>query len=121
MQERQAAGEARRAEGFPGFKAGQQWRFYRRDLQKFLEICALTGTLVLDEKGVYDPRDFNDRLLLGLKWVMGWEVFMPCRRRRTPARKRETKLSRGKRRAGDAGLAPGLCGLRPPFPSRTAR
>jgi hypothetical protein len=98
-------------------------RFSRNysDLQKFLEVCALTGTLILDEKGIYDLRDFNDRLLLGLKWVMGREIFMPCRRRRTPARKTETKLSRGKPRAGDAGQAPGLCGLRPPFPSRTAR
>ena len=83
-------------------------RFSRNysDLQKFLEICARTDTLVLDEKGIYDLRDFNDRLLLGLKWVVGREIFMPCRRRRTPAR-RETKLSDGKRRAGDACPATG--------------
>ena len=33
---------------------------------RLLEICALSETLILDEDGVYDPGDFNDRLLLGL-------------------------------------------------------
>ena len=37
------------------------------DWHRLLEICALTDTLILDEDGVYDPRHFNDRLLLGLK------------------------------------------------------
>lgn len=37
---------------------------------RLLEICALTGTLILDEDGLYDPSDFNDRLLLGLKGTM---------------------------------------------------
>jgi len=36
------------------------------DWHRLLEICALTGTLILDEDGVYDPAHFNDRLLLGL-------------------------------------------------------
>ena len=36
------------------------------DWQSLLEICAVTATLVLDEDGIYDPTDFNDRLLLGL-------------------------------------------------------
>jgi DNA invertase Pin-like site-specific DNA recombinase len=40
------------------------------DWHRLLEICALTGTLILDEDGVYDPRSFNDRLLLGLKGTM---------------------------------------------------
>ena len=31
---------------------------------------ALTGTLILDEDGLYDPSHFNDRLLLGLKGTM---------------------------------------------------
>lgn len=33
---------------------------------RLVEICALSETLILDEDGVYDPGDFNDRLLLGL-------------------------------------------------------
>ena len=40
------------------------------DWHRLLEICALTGTLILDEDGVYNPSDFNDRLLLGLKGTM---------------------------------------------------
>ncbi|MDP2528122.1 MAG: recombinase family protein [Candidatus Palauibacterales bacterium] len=40
------------------------------DWHRLLEICALTGTLILDEDGIYDPAHFNDRLLLGLKGTM---------------------------------------------------
>lgn len=40
------------------------------DWHRLLEICALTGTLILDEDGVYDPAHYNDRLLLGLKGTM---------------------------------------------------
>src|SRR6266702_4833505 len=40
------------------------------DWHRLLEICALTHTLILDEDGLYDPADFNDRLLLGLKGTM---------------------------------------------------
>ena len=35
------------------------------DLQRLLEFCALTDTLVVDADGIYDLHDFNDRLLLG--------------------------------------------------------
>src|SRR3989442_4968424 len=40
------------------------------DWHRLLEICALTETLILDEDGLYDPGEFNDRLLLGLKGQM---------------------------------------------------
>lgn len=40
------------------------------DWHRLLEICALADTLILDEDGVYDPSQFNDRLLLGLKGTM---------------------------------------------------
>jgi DNA invertase Pin-like site-specific DNA recombinase len=40
------------------------------DWQRLLELCALSGTLISDEDGVYDPAHFNDRLLLGLKGTM---------------------------------------------------
>jgi DNA invertase Pin-like site-specific DNA recombinase len=40
------------------------------DWHRLLEICALSDTLILDEDGVYDPSNFNDRLLLGLKGTM---------------------------------------------------
>ena len=40
------------------------------DWHRLLEICALSDTLILDEEGIYDPSNFNDRLLLGLKGTM---------------------------------------------------
>ena len=40
------------------------------DWQRLLEVCALSGCLVGDEDGIYDPAHFNDRLLLGLKGTM---------------------------------------------------
>ena len=40
------------------------------DWHRLLELCALTRTLVIDEDGCYDPADFNDGLLLGLKGTM---------------------------------------------------
>lgn len=40
------------------------------DWYRLIEICALTDTLVVDEDGVYDPGQYNDRLLLGFKGTM---------------------------------------------------
>ena len=37
-----------------------------RDWHQLLEICALFDVLIADVDGVYDPSDYNDRLLLGL-------------------------------------------------------
>jgi DNA invertase Pin-like site-specific DNA recombinase len=40
------------------------------DWHRLLELCALTQTLIIDEDGCYNPSDFNDQLLLGLKGTM---------------------------------------------------
>ena len=40
------------------------------DGYRLIEICALTDTLVIDEDGVYDPGQYNDRLLLGFRGTM---------------------------------------------------
>jgi DNA invertase Pin-like site-specific DNA recombinase len=40
------------------------------DWYRLIEICAVTETLVIDEEGVYDPGQYNDRLLLGFKGTM---------------------------------------------------
>jgi len=40
------------------------------DWYRLLEICALTDTLVIDEDSVYDPGQYNDRLLLGFQGTM---------------------------------------------------
>jgi DNA invertase Pin-like site-specific DNA recombinase len=37
------------------------------DWARLLEICGITDTLILDEDGIYNPTDFNDRLLLNMK------------------------------------------------------
>jgi DNA invertase Pin-like site-specific DNA recombinase len=41
-------------------RSGREWH-------QLLELCALSGTLLADPDGIYDPADHNDRLLLGLK------------------------------------------------------
>ena len=48
-----------------------------RDWYQLLDLCALMNTLIVDAEGIYDPRQLNDRLLLGLKGTMseaelGW-------------------------------------------------
>lgn len=40
------------------------------DWHHLIQLCALTQTLVIDEDGCYDPSDFNDGLLLGLKGTL---------------------------------------------------
>src|SRR5918994_1658959 len=40
------------------------------DWYQLLELCALSGALLADADGVYDPAEYNDRLLLGLKGTM---------------------------------------------------
>ena len=40
------------------------------DLARLLELARLTDTLVIDNDGVYDLADINDRLLLGMKGQM---------------------------------------------------
>ncbi len=40
------------------------------DWHRLLEVCALFGTLIADLDGLYDPTQYNDRLLLGLKGTM---------------------------------------------------
>lgn len=79
-----------------------------KDWHNLLEVCALFGTLLGDQDGVYNPNDTNDRLLLGLKGTMSeYEMFtmrnrlqlgrlhkaqrgelhiaLPCGYRKTPA------------------------------------
>lgn len=56
--------------GFPGavfaFEASRLAR-NGRDWHTLLEICALVESVLVDEEAVYDPRQPNDRLLLGMK------------------------------------------------------
>lgn len=47
-------------------------RFARscKDWHQLLELCAIFRTLLGDQDGLYDPTEFNDRLLLALKGTM---------------------------------------------------
>lgn len=51
------------------------------DWHRLVEICVITQTLLADESAVYDPRDPNDRLLLGVKGTISEaELFtLRCR------------------------------------------
>jgi DNA invertase Pin-like site-specific DNA recombinase len=59
---------------------------------RLLELAALTGVLIADEDTVYDPRAFNDRLLLGLRGTIS-EVELHC----IQARLRGARLSKVRR------------------------
>src|SRR5271154_2988740 len=41
-----------------------------KDWHHLLELCAIFGTLLADQDGVYDAADANDRMVLGLKGTM---------------------------------------------------
>jgi DNA invertase Pin-like site-specific DNA recombinase len=51
------------------------------DWHRLVEICGITRTLLADEGAVYDPREPNDRLLLGVKGTLSEaELFtLRCR------------------------------------------
>ena len=63
-----------------------------RDWHHLLEVCAVFGTLLADQDGVYDPNDTNDRLLLGLKGTIS--EFEPVTMR--------NRLDRGRLHKADA-------------------
>jgi DNA invertase Pin-like site-specific DNA recombinase len=54
---------------------------------RLAEFAAITGTLLIDPDGVYDPADVNDRVLLGFKGTMG-EMELHVMARRLQAAKR---------------------------------
>lgn len=41
-----------------------------KDWHQLIELCAIFKTLLADQDGLYDPTDYNDRLLLGLRGMM---------------------------------------------------
>src|SRR5579871_107398 len=63
------------------------------DWYHLLDLAALVGTLIADIEGVYDPRSYNDRLLLGLKGTMS-EAELHMMRQRLNAG-RLSKVERG--------------------------
>lgn len=51
------------------------------DWHRLVEICVVTSTLLADESAVYDPRDPNDRLLLGVKGTISEAELFTLRQR----------------------------------------
>jgi DNA invertase Pin-like site-specific DNA recombinase len=85
------------------------------DWYQLLELCARCGALLADADGVYDPAEYNDRLLLGLKGTMS-EAELHLLKQRMQAG-REAKARRGelaialptgylRRASGEAALDP---------------
>jgi len=78
-----------------------------RDWHQLLEICALFDTLIADADGVYDPANYNDRLLLGLKGTMSEAELHILKARMLEGR-------RAKARRGELGKAVPMGYLRRP-------
>src|SRR6266700_700410 len=57
------------------------------DVARLAEFARITGTLLIDPDGVYDPADVNDRVLLGFKGTMG-EMELHLMAQRLHANKR---------------------------------
>ncbi|MEK7415676.1 MAG: recombinase family protein [Planctomycetota bacterium] len=74
------------------------------DWHRLLELCSLTGTLIIDEDGCYNPADFNDQLLLGLKGTMSAAELHFMR-----ARLQGGKLNKAKKGKLRRPLPVGLC------------
>ena len=69
-----------------------------RDWYQLLDLCGLLNTLIIDAEGIYDPRQLNDRLLLGLKGTMseaelGWLRQRAHEARAAKARRGELIIS----------------------------
>jgi len=73
-------------------------------VERPVDLCALTGALVIDPDGAYDPRIVNDRLLLGLKGTMSEYELSLMRQRGLVSR--NAKAQRGEFRFM---LPPGFC------------
>src|SRR3981189_3289928 len=68
-------------------------RFARnsREWQQLVEVCRLVDTLLIDQETVYDPRQGNDRLLLGLKGSLNEYELDLLRQRSLEARREKAK------------------------------
>nr|WP_242038709.1 recombinase family protein [Chroococcidiopsis sp. [FACHB-1243]] len=78
-----------------------------KDWHQLLEVCALFRTLIADLDGIYDPSQYNDRLLLGLKGTMS-EAELHILKQRM----QEGKLNKARR--GELNFAPPIGYIRRP-------
>ncbi len=70
-----------------------------RDWYQLLEVCAIFTTLIGDVDGIYDPTQYNDRLLLGLKGTMSEAELHILKQRMLEGK-------RAKARRGELGMRP---------------
>src|SRR5215467_219747 len=68
-------------------------RFARnsREWQQLVEVCRVVDTLLIDQETVYDPRQGNDRLLLGLKGSLNEYELDLLRQRSLEARREKAR------------------------------
>lgn len=59
------------------------------DWYTLLDLATVVGTLIADTEGVYDPRDYNDRLLLGLRGILSEAELHTLRLRMAAGRQRQ--------------------------------
>jgi len=75
-----------------------------------IDLCALTDTLLIDDDGIYDPRQLNERLGLGMKGSIAEDALGLMRQRarrlrsENPARACHVGSPRGVR--ADGGRSP---------------
>ncbi len=78
-----------------------------KDWHQLLEACGLFGCLIADLDGIYEPSNYNDRLLLGLKGTMS-EAELHVLKQRL----HQGKLSKARR--GVLGMVPPIGYVRRP-------
>ncbi|UCC30796.1 MAG: recombinase family protein [Phycisphaerales bacterium] len=76
-----------------------------KDWHQLLKLCAVFGTLLVDQDGLYDPREYNARLLLGLRGTLSEAELHILRQRMHQGR-----LNKAKR--GELFNHPPICYIR---------
>jgi excisionase family DNA binding protein len=62
-----------------------------RDWHTLLEYCGVVGVLLIDADGIYDPRQINDRLVLGMKGTISEMEVATFRQRAQAALEQKAK------------------------------
>lgn len=64
------------------------------DWYTLLDLATVVGALIADTEGIYDPRDYNDRLLLGLRGLLSEAELHTLRLRMDAGRQRQIEQGR---------------------------
>ena len=64
------------------------------DWYTLLDLATVVGVLIADTEGIYDPRDYNDRLLLGLRGLLSEAELHTLRLRMDAGRQRQIEQGR---------------------------